>query len=47
MIDVEDWAEIRRLRRAEQMSIKAIGGAAGRRAEHGAGGDPFAAAAEV
>ena len=24
MIDVEDWAEIRRLHRAEEMSIKAI-----------------------
>jgi transposase len=29
MIDVEDWAEIRRLHRAEQMSIKAIAGRLG------------------
>jgi hypothetical protein len=43
VIDVEDWAEIRRLHRAEGLGIKAIAPAAEDRAQHGA--TPFRLAA--
>jgi hypothetical protein len=39
VLSVEDWAEIRRLYRAEQMPVKAIARAMGDLEEHGAGGD--------
>ena len=38
MLRVEDWAEIRRLHRAEGMPIKAIARGLGVSQEHGAGG---------
>ena len=47
MLTVEDWAEIRRLHRAEGMPIKAIARRAGGLAEHGAAGAGQRRAAEV
>jgi hypothetical protein len=40
VLNVEDWAEIRRLYRAERMPIKVIARVVGCWKEHGAGGDP-------
>lgn len=47
MIDAEDWAEIRRLHRAEQMPIRANREASGNLAEHGAAGPEERSGAEV
>ncbi len=44
---MEDWAEIRRLHRAEGMPIKAIVRHLGGGTEHGAGGARVGCAAEV
>jgi hypothetical protein len=46
VLSVEDWAEIRRLRRAEKMPISEIGRVLGIE-EHGEGGSAFGCAAEV
>ena len=47
MLSVEDWAEIRRLHRAEGMPIKEIARVLGDLEEHGAGGVGLGRAAEV
>ena len=47
MLSVEDWAEIRRLHRAEGMPIKAIARVLGCLEEHGAGGVGVGGAAAV
>jgi hypothetical protein len=38
VLDVEDWAEIRRLHRSEQLPIKVIARGDGDQQEHGADG---------
>ena len=47
MISVEDWAEIRRLHRAEGLPIKQIARVHEGLAEHGAGGAAVGRAAAV
>ena len=47
MLSVEDWAEIRRLRRSEELSISEIARVMGCLAEHGEGGVGLGRAAEV